>query len=90
MPEQSSQPLLLALHDLTLLVLAGLPSNSAEALARLKQQLQQETLDVPDTTLHHAGTSWTITKISNKLKAPGTSGTAAVLGGSSSLPCNGL
>jgi len=88
MLEQSCQPLLLALHDLTLLVLAGLPANSAEAIARLKQQLQQETLDGSDSTLPHAGTSWTLMEVSIKMKAPVMSGTSAAVGWSDSLPCN--
>jgi hypothetical protein len=47
---QASQPLLAACHDLALLVLAGFPPCCAEALARLKQQLQQEALLLQDDT----------------------------------------
>jgi hypothetical protein len=52
---QSSQPLLLALHDLALLVIADFPPNCAEALSRLKQQLQQEALLEAHVTLPEPG-----------------------------------
>lgn len=53
---QSCQPLLLAAHDLALLVLAGFPPNSCEALTRLRQQLQQEAVqEETHTTLSQPG-----------------------------------
>jgi hypothetical protein len=45
---QSCQPLLLACHDLVLLVLADVPPNYAEALTKLRQQLQQEAVQDTD------------------------------------------
>jgi hypothetical protein len=52
---QSCEPLLLALHDLALLVLAGFPPKCAEAFTRLKQQLQQEALQEVHTGLSQSG-----------------------------------
>jgi hypothetical protein len=52
---QSAQPLLLALHDLAVLQLAGFPPKSAKALHRLRRQLQQEALQDAAPALPPAG-----------------------------------
>jgi hypothetical protein len=63
---QSCQPLLLACHDFVLLVLAGFPPKCAEALTKLRQQLQQEALqDTDDAKLSQAGnTNYTVSSLS--------------------------